>query len=94
MKHRGLLVSAIVIPWWQCGGNGVAHAKPEIPKVWDDAALAEWATPIAGLNVRPTNMSAKDYYSMARRESAHVFSLFFRAASRTAIGLRTFTWYR
>lgn len=37
----------------------------DIPRVWDETALAEWATPIAGLNVRPTNMSAKDYYSMA-----------------------------
>jgi hypothetical protein len=27
--------------------------------------LADWATPIAGLNARPTNMSAKDYYAMA-----------------------------
>jgi len=38
---------------------------PRIPRVWDDAALAEWATPVAGLNVRPTNMSASDYYAMA-----------------------------
>ena len=28
--------------------------RPEVPKVWDDAALAEWATPLAGLNLRPT----------------------------------------
>jgi hypothetical protein len=33
--------------------------------VWDETALADWATPIAGLNVRPTNMSATDYYAMA-----------------------------
>jgi Cytochrome c len=35
--------------------------RPEIPKVWDDAALAEWATPVAGLNVRPKHMSASEY---------------------------------
>jgi hypothetical protein len=65
MKNSGLLVSAIVIAWWQFAGNGVARATREIPRVWDEAALADWATPIAGLNVRPTNMSTKDYYAMA-----------------------------
>ena len=38
--------------------------RPEIPKTWDEAALAEWATPIAGLNVRPRHISAKEYYEM------------------------------
>jgi hypothetical protein len=38
--------------------------RPEIPNVWDEAALADWVTPVAGLNVRPTHISAKEYYSM------------------------------
>jgi hypothetical protein len=37
--------------------------KPDIPRTWDDAALADWATPVAGLNVRPTHMTAKEYYA-------------------------------
>src|SRR5215467_3703332 len=37
---------------------------PTIPKTWDEAALADWATPVAGLNVRPTHISSKEYYSM------------------------------
>jgi hypothetical protein len=37
---------------------------PDIPKVWDEAALEDWIAPLAGLNVRPTHMSAKEYYSM------------------------------
>jgi hypothetical protein len=45
--------------------GGTASAAPKIPKAWDEPALADWATPIAGLNVRPTNLSTKDYYSMA-----------------------------
>ena len=65
MKTSCLVVSAIVIAYWQSAGNGAARARPEVPRVWDEAALAEWATPVAGLNLRPTNMSAKDYYSMA-----------------------------
>jgi hypothetical protein len=47
------------------GSGQQLSAAREIPRVWDETALAEWATPIAGLNVRPTNMSAKDCYAMA-----------------------------
>src|SRR5260370_41665017 len=39
--------------------------RPAIPKTWDDAALEDWATPVAGLNVRPTHISAREYYSLA-----------------------------
>jgi hypothetical protein len=38
--------------------------KPQIPRAWDDAALADWGTPVAGLNVRPTHISAKEYYAL------------------------------
>jgi mono/diheme cytochrome c family protein len=37
---------------------------PDIPRVWDDAALADWATPLAGLDVRPTHMSPAAYYAL------------------------------
>src|SRR5262249_11239312 len=38
--------------------------RPNIPKVWDEEALAEWSTPLAELNVRPRHISAKEYYSL------------------------------
>jgi mono/diheme cytochrome c family protein len=38
--------------------------RPEIPRVWDEAALADWATPVAGLNVRPTHMTSAAYYAL------------------------------
>jgi hypothetical protein len=38
--------------------------RPAIPKTWDEVALADWAARVAGLNVRPTHISAKEYYSM------------------------------
>jgi len=38
--------------------------SPRIPKVWDEAELASWVTPLAGLNLRPVHISAKEYYSM------------------------------
>src|SRR5712692_5861772 len=40
-----------------------AQAAQQPPKIWDDAALATWATPVAGLNVRPSHYSAAEYYS-------------------------------
>ena len=31
----------------------VAQTQVRSPKIWDDAALKEWATPVAGLGIRP-----------------------------------------
>ena len=39
-----------------------AHSGREVPRVWDENALADWATPVAGLNVRPGHFSAEEYY--------------------------------
>jgi len=38
--------------------------SPTIPRTWDEAALADWATLLAGLNLRPTHISSKEYYSL------------------------------
>jgi mono/diheme cytochrome c family protein len=38
--------------------------NPDIPTTWEDAALADWATPVADLNVRPSHMTAKEYYAL------------------------------
>src|SRR6185503_12567754 len=56
--------------------DGPHPSSPRVPKVWDEVALADWATPIAGLNVRPTNMSAKDYYAMAV-ENVRTYPVYF-----------------
>ncbi len=37
-----------------------------VPRIWDDAALDEWTTPVAGLNVRPAHYSAAEYYAAPR----------------------------
>ena len=37
---------------------------PKVPRVWDESALETWATPLAGLNERPTHMSAAEYYAI------------------------------
>jgi hypothetical protein len=50
--------------------------KPDIPRTWDDAALADWATPVAGLNVRPTHISAREYYSLTT-ENLRTYPVYF-----------------
>jgi hypothetical protein len=50
--------------------------SPEIPKVWDERALAEWATPVAGLNARPTHMTASEYYSL-KVENLRTYPVYF-----------------
>src|SRR5262249_6331589 len=66
----GLAVLSVFIPFALIGiclnsqAQNPPAFSPKIPITWDDAALAEWATPVAGLNVRPTNISAKEYYAM------------------------------
>jgi hypothetical protein len=41
----------------------VAQPAPP-PKIWSGTALADWATPIAALNVRPAHMSEAEYYAV------------------------------
>ena len=40
-----------------------AGIATEVPKTWDERALADWATPVAGLNVRPGHFSEREYYA-------------------------------
>ena len=57
----GLVIAAVVA----VVAYRAAHTwRPEIPRVWDEAALAGWATPLAGLGAAPTHMSAADYYAI------------------------------
>jgi hypothetical protein len=34
-----------------------------VPKIWDDKALEDWATPIAALGVRPGHFTSAEYYA-------------------------------
>jgi hypothetical protein len=56
-------------------GSSVA-AQGEIPKTWDERALAEWATPLAGLNVRPGHMSTDEYYAL-RVENLRTYPVYY-----------------
>ena len=41
-----------------------AQSPTQAPRIWDDGQLADWATPIAALNLRPAHYSSAQYYSV------------------------------
>lgn len=41
-----------------------AQSPMQPPRIWDDRQLADWATPIAALNLRPAHYSSSQYYSV------------------------------
>ena len=38
-----------------------------VPRTWDTRALADWATPLASINIRPGHFSEEEYYRAPRR---------------------------
>jgi hypothetical protein len=42
----------------------IAHSAARAPVIWDDHALADWATPLATLRVRPAHYTAAEYYAV------------------------------
>jgi hypothetical protein len=65
LAGRMLTVSAVLTCLLRAAPATPPRSKPDIPKTWDEVALADWATPVAGLNLRPSHVSAKEYYSWA-----------------------------
>lgn len=57
---------------------GVCPAqKIAAPQIWSDQALAEWAAPVAGLNVRPGHFSEKVYEAAPRGEWVRTYPVYF-----------------
>ena len=59
-----LITSVLLFCWPAATADQKQSSKAEIPKVWDDAALADWPMPVAGLNVPPAHISSQEYYSL------------------------------
>jgi hypothetical protein len=59
---RGLTLRLVLLI--TCSAGLVAQRPTTVPRIWDDAALADWATPVAGINIRPAHYSAAEYYSV------------------------------
>ena len=62
MKLRQLVLRLALLVGLSIVAFSQSPVKP--PRIWDDAALADWATPVAGLNVRPSVYSSAEYYSV------------------------------
>ena len=59
-----MLATGVICGSGIAAGRHRAPAKPVIPKTWDEKALAEWATPLARINVRPSHISSVEYYAL------------------------------
>src|SRR5580704_11139222 len=49
----------------------------DAPRIWNDRDLLDWATPVAGLNVRPGHFSEKEYYSAPVGEFVRTYPVYF-----------------
>ena len=47
------------------------------PRFWNDRELADWATPVAGLNVRPGHFSEREYYAAPEAEWVRTYPVYF-----------------
>src|SRR5437763_3864386 len=70
MFRRALL---LLIPLFGLFGQG----KIEPPRLWNDRDLAEWATPIAALNVRPGHLTEAEYYAVPSGEWVRTYPVYY-----------------
>jgi pimeloyl-ACP methyl ester carboxylesterase len=67
-SHDRLLLRtlSLLVPVAVCTAAAalIAQAPASVPKIWDDAALADWATPIAALKARPGHYTSAEYYAV------------------------------
>ena len=53
----------------------IANTQTRAPRIWDDRSLADWATPVASLNLRPAHFSAAEYYA-AREDNYRTYPVY------------------
>jgi len=58
-------------------GSVFAQPKISAPRIWNDRDLAEWATPLATLKVRPGHLSEKEYYAIPSAEWVRSYPVYF-----------------
>jgi len=55
----------------------LGQPKTPAPRIWNDRDLAEWATPIAALKMRPGHLSEKEYYAVPVGEWVRSYPVYF-----------------
>src|SRR5260370_23606171 len=72
-RHAGMLLAiGLSSAFGQSGGKLI-----EAPQFWNDRDLSDWATPVAGLNVRPGHYSEKEYYAAPVGELVRTYPVYF-----------------
>jgi mono/diheme cytochrome c family protein len=56
-------------------GVVITTTQTSAPRIWDDRSLADWAMPIASLNLRPAHFSAAEYYA-AREDNYRTYPVY------------------
>ena len=54
-----------------------AENRVAAPRIWNDRDLAEWALPVAGLNVRPDHFTEAEYYAGPVAEWVRTYPVYF-----------------
>ncbi len=70
MFNRGMLLLLVA-------GSALAQSQIAAPRIWNDRDLAEWATPLATLKIRPGHLSEKEYYSVPVAEWVRSYPVYF-----------------
>jgi mono/diheme cytochrome c family protein len=56
--------------------TSLSSSTIQAPRFWNDRELADWATPVAGLNVRPGHFSEREYYAASSAEWVRTFPVY------------------
>ena len=70
MRNRGILLLVVA-------GSALAQPQISAPRIWNDHDLAEWATPVAALKVRPGHLSEKEYYAIPAGDWVRTYPVYF-----------------
>lgn len=54
-----------------------SSSRIEAPRFWNDRELTDWANPVAGLNVRPSHFSEREYYAAPDAEWVRTYPVYF-----------------
>src|SRR5262245_56990208 len=57
--------------------SSAAAQSIQAPRVWTDRALADWATPVAALGIRPGHVTEREYEAIRPAEWVRTYPVYF-----------------
>jgi mono/diheme cytochrome c family protein len=73
MQTRFLVLWAVML----VGLSAQAPSTVQAPRFWNDRELADWATPVVGVNARPGHFSEKEYYAAPDAEWVRTYTVYY-----------------